>query len=113
MQLLSKNSLNWAQSDVHSLSCSDLLPLVLQACDVIIRLCGLQENNKTQGKSRFTSPKGVGRKSKSRTSKSQQELNELNKSDASAGTKAASHPEQPTPAHIFHMQQQSLGEWVC
>lgn len=69
-----------------------------------------QENNKSQGKTRFTSPKGVGRKSKSRTSKSQQELNEINKSEAGAGTKMAPNIEQPTAAHIFLMQQQSLGE---
>ncbi|XP_025096976.1 cell division cycle protein 27 homolog isoform X2 [Pomacea canaliculata] len=69
----------------------------------------VKENNKSQGKTRFTSPKGVGRKSKSRTSKSQQELNEINKSEAGAGTKMAPNIEQPTAAHIFLMQQQSLG----
>lgn len=69
----------------------------------------VKENNKSQGKSRFTSPKGVGRKSKSRLSKSQQELNELNKSDSTAAFKTSFHSEQPTSTQIFLMQQQSLG----
>ncbi|KAL8586157.1 hypothetical protein ACOMHN_057720 [Nucella lapillus] len=74
----------------------------------------VKENNKSQGKSRFTSPKGVSRKAKSRISKCQQDLNELNKSEAGTkGTKASlggTHPEQqPSTAMVLHMQQQSLG----
>ncbi|XP_076459147.1 cell division cycle protein 27 homolog [Babylonia areolata] len=69
----------------------------------------VKENNKSQGKCRFTSPRGVGRKSKTRGSKSQQELNELNKSEGGPGSKVTPHPDLPTPAMILHMQQQSLG----
>nr|KAG5703820.1 hypothetical protein BaRGS_031454 [Batillaria attramentaria] len=86
-------------------------PVVRRSSRLFGNSSSVKENNKSQGKSRFTSPKGAGRKSKSRTSKSQQELNELNKSEGGAGSKPLLHPnpEQPTAAQIFQMQQQSLG----
>jgi hypothetical protein len=73
--------------------------------------CFVQENNKIQGKSRFTSPKAVGRKSKSRLQmdKSQQELNEINKGEIVTDTKPLISIETPAHTHIIHLQQQSLG----
>ena len=48
----------------------------------------VKENNKSHGtKTRLQSPKALGRKSKTRSSKSQQELNKINKSEATTDTK--------------------------
>ena len=71
----------------------------------------MQENNKSPEKSRFASPKAVNRKSKPRISKSQQELNEINKSDMHADSKPAPQQELPTPSQLLQMQHQSLCEW--
>lgn len=69
----------------------------------------VKENNKSQGnKSGFQSPKTVGRKSKTRSSKSQQELNEINKAELSTDTKPQQNPEVPTQHQIMQMQHQSL-----
>ena len=67
----------------------------------------IQENNKSHGtKTRLQSPKALGRKSKTRSSKSQQELNKINKSEATTDTKPTL--EVPTQTQILQMQQQSL-----
>ncbi|XP_041374494.1 cell division cycle protein 27 homolog [Gigantopelta aegis] len=68
----------------------------------------VKENNKSPEKSRFASPKAVNRKSKPRISKSQQELNEINKSEMHVDSKPAAQPELPTPSQILQMQHQSL-----
>ena len=67
-----------------------------------------QENNKSQSKSRFTSPKAVGRKSKTRSSKSK-DMNELNKGEIILDSKPAVPDVQPQ-VQIAQMQHQSLGK---
>lgn len=67
----------------------------------------VKENNKSHGtKTRLQSPKALGRKSKTRSSKSQQELNKINKLEATSDTKPS--PEMPSEIQILQMQQQSL-----
>ncbi|KAK3082935.1 hypothetical protein FSP39_009477, partial [Pinctada imbricata] len=68
----------------------------------------VKENNKSQGKARFQSPRAVGRKTKSRSSKSQQEMNELNKQESRVDTKPPQGSEGPTVEQITQMQHQSL-----
>ena len=72
-------------------------------------IISLQENNKSQSKSRFTSPKAVSRKSKTRLSKSKQEMNEINKGEIILDSKPALQESQPQ-VQIAQMQHQSLGE---
>ncbi|CAG2194962.1 APC3 [Mytilus edulis] len=67
----------------------------------------VKENNKSHGtKTRLQSPKALGRKSKTRSSKSQQELNKINKSEPTLDSKPV--PQVPTQTQILQMQQQSL-----
>lgn len=68
----------------------------------------VKENNKSQSKSRFTSPKSGTRKSKSKLSKSQQELNEINKGENILDCKQSCGYEGPNYAQLAHMRQQSL-----
>ncbi|XP_076460272.1 cell division cycle protein 27 homolog isoform X2 [Babylonia areolata] len=101
--------------DVSSQQQSSNPPSVRRSSRLFGSSSSVKENNKSQGKSRFTSPKGVGRKAKSRSSKCQQELNELNKSEGAGGGKGGGkaggggHPDQPSSAVLLHLQQQSLG----
>ncbi|WAQ93608.1 CDC27-like protein [Mya arenaria] len=68
-----------------------------------------QENNKQQGKTRFTSPKGIGRKSKSRLNKTKTEIGENLKGDLICDNKPVTimEPQQPQ-LQLAQMQQQSL-----
>jgi len=70
-----------------------------------------QENNKQATKSRITSPKGIGRKSKSRISKSKQDANDVHKGEIITDNKPVTiaEPQQPQVL-LAQMQQQSLGE---
>jgi len=65
----------------------------------------VKENNKNQTPGTLISTKGINRRSK-RTTKSQQELNELNKGELSIDTKYQA--ELPIADQIIQMQQQSL-----
>lgn len=67
-----------------------------------------QENNKSQGnKSRFQSTRTLGRKSKTKNTKSQ-ELSIERKPELDI--KPVINPEVPTQTEIFQMQQQSLSK---
>uniref|UniRef100_A0A0L8I4K7 Cell division cycle protein 27 homolog n=1 Tax=Octopus bimaculoides TaxID=37653 RepID=A0A0L8I4K7_OCTBM len=73
------------------------------------KLCSLvRENNKSQSKSRFTSPKSGTRKSKSKLSKSQQEMNEINKGENILDCKQSCGYDGPNYSQLAHMRQQSL-----
>ncbi|XP_052802674.1 cell division cycle protein 27 homolog [Mya arenaria] len=69
----------------------------------------VKENNKQQGKTRFTSPKGIGRKSKSRLNKTKTEIGENLKGDLICDNKPVTimEPQQPQ-LQLAQMQQQSL-----
>lgn len=69
----------------------------------------LQENNKSQAKTKFSSPKAPGRKSKTRLSKSQHELNEINKSEQSVDAKNAANSDVAAEVQLAQLQRQSLG----
>ncbi|XP_048237693.1 cell division cycle protein 27 homolog [Haliotis cracherodii] len=84
------------------------IPNVRRSSRLFGNSSSVKENNKSQGKSRFASPKAVGRKSKTRLSKSQQELNEINKSDLSVDSKPSLPSDTPTQTQIIQMQHQSL-----
>ncbi|XP_052821905.1 cell division cycle protein 27 homolog [Octopus bimaculoides] len=68
----------------------------------------VKENNKSQSKSRFTSPKSGTRKSKSKLSKSQQEMNEINKGENILDCKQSCGYDGPNYSQLAHMRQQSL-----
>ncbi|XP_045168384.2 cell division cycle protein 27 homolog [Mercenaria mercenaria] len=68
----------------------------------------VKENNKQQTKPRFTSPKAVGRKSKTRISKSKQEISDVNKGEIITDSKPIVVPEPQPQIQLVHMQQQSL-----
>ncbi|GAB1604795.1 division cycle 27 homolog [Argonauta hians] len=68
----------------------------------------VKENNKSQSKSRFTSPKSGTRKSKSKLSKSQQEMNEINKVENILDCKQSCGYDGPNFSQLAHMRQQSL-----
>lgn len=68
-----------------------------------------QENNKQQSKTRFTSPKAVGRKSKTRISKSKQDISDVNKGEIITDSKPVAAPEPQPQIQLAQMQQQSLG----
>lgn len=70
----------------------------------------LQENNKQQSKTRFTSPKAVGRKSKTRISKSKQDISDVNKGEIITDTKPIVVPEPQPQMQLVQLQQQSLGK---
>ena len=73
-----------------------------------IMFLNLQENNKSQGnKSRFQSTRTLGRKSKTKSTKSQ-ELSIERKSELDV--KPVNNTEPPSQTEIFQMQQQSLSE---
>ncbi|CAG5121231.1 unnamed protein product, partial [Candidula unifasciata] len=66
----------------------------------------VKENNKGQSPGTLTGSKGLNKRSK-RTTKSQQELNEINKGELTVDTKCAS-ANSDTVEQIVQMQQQSL-----
>ena len=72
-----------------------------------------QENNKQQTKSRFTSPKAVSRKSKTRINKTKQDLTDVHKGEIISDDKPVTitEPQQPQ-IQLAQMQQQSLGKMV-
>ena len=73
-----------------------------------IMFLNLQENNKSQGnKSRFQSTRTLGRKSKTKNTKSQ-ELSIERKPELDV--KPVNNTEPPSQTEIFQMQQQSLSE---
>ncbi|KAH3706248.1 cell division cycle protein 27 homolog [Dreissena polymorpha] len=69
----------------------------------------VKENNKQQGKTRFSSPKAAGRKTKSRLSKSKSDLSDLHKGELILDSKPITilEPQQPQ-IQLAQMQQQSL-----
>lgn len=67
----------------------------------------VKENDKNQTKNRFPSPRAPTRKVKSKISKSQQELNELNKMEMTPETKPATIAS--AQAQMVQMQKQSAG----
>ena len=69
-------------------------------------ISNLQENNKTQGRTKFTSPKTPARKSKTRSSKTQQELNEINRAELTPDIKQSL---SVVHAQVASMQKQSAG----
>ncbi|XP_060584098.1 cell division cycle protein 27 homolog [Ruditapes philippinarum] len=68
----------------------------------------VKENNKQQSKTRFTSPKAVVRKSKTRLSKSKQDISDVSKGEIIMDSKPAVAPEPQPQIQLVHMQQQSL-----
>ncbi|XP_064598643.1 cell division cycle protein 27 homolog [Liolophura sinensis] len=68
----------------------------------------VKENNKSQAKTKFSSPKAPGRKSKTRLSKSQHELNEINKSEQSVDAKNAANSDVAAEVQLAQLQRQSL-----
>ena len=68
-----------------------------------------QENNKSQSQNKkFASPKAPAKKSKTRSSKTPQELNEINKTELTPETKPSTITS--TQAQILSIQKQSAGE---
>ncbi|KAK6166379.1 hypothetical protein SNE40_023090 [Patella caerulea] len=85
------------------------LPNVRRSSRLFGNSSSVKENNKSQGnKTRLTSPKAINRKSKSRTIKSQQELNEINKEDYTADNKSYINDAPSQTQMIIHMQHQSM-----
>ena len=69
-----------------------------------------QENNKNQNQNtkKFASPKAPAKKSKTRSSKLAQELNELNKADMNSENKPSTLAS--THAQVVSWQKQSVGK---
>ena len=81
-------------------------------CFITLLLFLYQENNKQQSKTRFTSPKAVGRKSKTRLSKSKQDISDVSKGEIISDSKPVAAPEPQPQIQLVQMQQQSLGKVV-
>ncbi|XP_074644278.1 cell division cycle protein 27 homolog [Tubulanus polymorphus] len=82
------------------------VPVVRRSSRLYSSANSVKENNKSQStKTRFASPRVPSKKSKSKLSKSQQELNEINKLEATPDTKPATIAS--AQAQMVQMQKQS------